>query len=240
MNIFKKIVLGFACGVAVVSCSDELDKNNYYTFTGEMMSDYITSRPQFSHFATAVERAGLMDLLSTYGHYTCFAPDNSAFEAYLQKRGMASMDDLTDADCDTIARTHLVGNMYSTVEMADGTLHTSNMNRRYIQITHGFDSDSNAVVYLNRAAYIYYGMEDDSVENGIVHPINLVLENSNASVMDIMKKNPRISLFFEALERTGVADTLQILKDESYNSKDYPRYFFSSGTNATSLQKSEV
>ena len=228
MNILKKIVLGIACGAAIVSCSDDLDKNNYYTFTGEMMSDYITSRPQFSLFATTVERAGLMDLLSTYGHYTCFAPDNNAFEAYLQKRGKNSLDELTDADCDTIARTHLIGNMYSTVEMADGTLHTSNMNRRYIQITHGFDTDSNAVVYLNRAAYIYYGLEDDSVENGIVHPINAVLENSNASVIDIMKKNPKISIFFSALKETGLSDTLQVLKDENYNSKQYPRYYYTS------------
>jgi len=211
-----------------VACEDDLNTENYYTFTGEMMSDYITTRPQFSSFSTIVQRAELMDLLSTYGHYTCFAPDNKAVDAYLKQRGKSSLDELTDADCDTIARTHLVANMYSTIEMSDGTLHTANMNRRYIQITHGFDADSNAVVYLNRAAHIYYGAEDDSVENGIVHPINMVLENSNASVVDNMKKNPKISLFYQALVATGVVDTLQMLKDENYNSKSYPRYYYTS------------
>lgn len=228
MKYMKKILFGVACSLAVVACDDNLDKDNYYTFTGEMMSDYITTRPQYSDFATVVKRAGLMDLLSTYGHYTCFLPDNAAFKSYLEGREKASVDALTDAECDTIARTHLVGNMYSTIEMIDGTLHTANMNRRYIQITHGMDSDSNSVVFLNRAAHIYFGLEDDSVENGIVHPINMVLENSNASIIDIIKENRKVSLFYEALKATGIADTLQKLKDESYNSLDYPRYYYTS------------
>ncbi|MBQ6801317.1 MAG: fasciclin, partial [Bacteroidaceae bacterium] len=56
------------------ACSDEPDAANYYTFKGEMMSQYLTSRPQFSQYAQIVERAGLMKLLSAYGTYTCFAP----------------------------------------------------------------------------------------------------------------------------------------------------------------------
>ena len=222
---FLAILIGV---MTFLSCQDDLNKSNYYTFTGEMMSDYLTSRPQYSDFTTIVRRANMMDLLSTYGHYTCFAPDNKAFESFCQKRGISSVDALTDEECDTIARTHLVDNIYSTVEMSDGTLHTANMNRRYIQITHGFDADSNAVVYLNRAAHIYFGLEDDSVENGIVHPINMVLENSNASVVDNMKNNPKISIFYQALVTTKVSEILQMLKDENYDSKQYPRYYYTS------------
>ena len=46
-------------------CSDEPDSEYFYTFTGEMMSDYLRSaeRPQYSEFEENVERAGLMDLL---------------------------------------------------------------------------------------------------------------------------------------------------------------------------------
>jgi len=222
---FLAILIGV---MTFLSCQDDLNKSNYYTFTGEMMSDYLTSRPQYSDFTTIVRRANMMDLLSTYGHYTCFAPDNKAFEDFYKKRGIPSVEALTDAECDTIARTHLVGNIYSTLEMADGTLHTANMNRRYIQITHGLDKDSNAVVYLNRSAHIYYGLEDDSVENGIVHTINMVLENSNASIVDIIKRNPKVSVFYKALVATGVSDTLQRLKDESYDNLSYPRYYYTS------------
>ncbi|MBQ2196037.1 MAG: fasciclin domain-containing protein, partial [Prevotella sp.] len=175
------------------SCSDEPDTSNYYTFTGEMISEYLKSRSEFSDFTRIVERAGMMDLLSAYGSYTCFPPTNEAVAAYLKKHGKNSIEDLSDADCDTIARTHLVNNMYATSEMNDGVLTTANMNRRYIEISHELDADSNAVVFLNRSAHIIFTMQDDSVENGIMQPINEVLESSNSMLPDIMKQNPKIS-----------------------------------------------
>ena len=73
-------MLGF-----VSSCSDEPDSSNFYTFKGQMMSEYLQSHDEFSDFATIVERAGMMDLLATYGAYTCFPPTNDAVQAYLMQ-----------------------------------------------------------------------------------------------------------------------------------------------------------
>ena len=50
--------------------------------------------------------------------------------------------------------------MYATSEMNDGVLTTANMNRRYIEISHELDADSNAVVFLNRSAHIILTMQD--------------------------------------------------------------------------------
>ena len=111
----------------LTSCSDEPDTEHFYTFTGEMLSDYLNNRPYYSEFKTIVERADLMDLLATYGQYTCFLPSNEAIENYLHERGLQSIDQLTDADCDTIARTHLVANMYSTFEMNQDRLITDKL-----------------------------------------------------------------------------------------------------------------
>ena len=100
-------------GLTMTNCSDEPDSEYFYTFTGEMMSDWLKSpdRPEYSEFAEIVQRAGLMDLLATYGHYTCFAPNNDAVDKFLKSRGLSSVSQLSDADCDTIARTHLVSYM---------------------------------------------------------------------------------------------------------------------------------
>lgn len=176
------------------ACSDEPDAQSYYTFKGEMMSQYLKTHQQFSEYAKIVDRAGLMDLLSAYGHYTCFAPTNDAINAYLKSRGMSSVGDLTDADCDTIARTHLVDNMFTTSEMNDGTLTTANMNKRFIEITHDVDNDSNGVVRLNRSANIIFTLQDDSVENGIMQPIDGVLTSSSRMLPNVIHDNPRISL----------------------------------------------
>lgn len=225
------LLFGFLLGGTMTNCSDDPELANYYTFTDEMMSDYLSSHQEFSMFREVVERAGFMDLLSAYGAYTCFPPTNEAFEAYLRKRGLSSVGQLSLEDCDTIARTHLVRNMYATSEMNDGVLTTSNMNRRYIEVSHGLDRDSNSVVFLNRTAHIIFTLQDDSVENGIMQPITEVLESSNRMLPDVMKLNPKISLFVEAMVATGLRDKMFKYKDETYHASDYPRYAYTSHVN---------
>ena len=171
------------------SCSDEPDKSNFYTFKGQMVSDYLLSNQDFSEFSLILERAGMMKQMSAYGAYTCFAPTNEAINRYLSKKGVSSVNELSEADCDTIARTHLISNMYATSDMNTGVISTPNMNRRYIEVTHGLDKDSNAVVFLNRTSHIIYELQDDSVENGIMQPVSEVLENSNRMLPDVMEEN---------------------------------------------------
>ena len=225
------LLAGCYMATAVSSCSDEPDISNYYTFKGEMISDYLSSRPQFSQFKTVVERAGMMKQLSAYGAYTCFPPVNEAFDTYLKNRGLTSIDQLTDADCDTITRTHLVKNMYATADMANGVIASPNMNRRYIEVSHGLDNDSNAVVFLNRSAHIIFELQDDSVENGIIQPVNEVLENSNRMITDVMKENPRISIFTDAIIKTGLKDSLYKYRDATWNPDAWPRIKYTSHVN---------
>ena len=96
------------------SCSDEPATSNYYTFKGQMMSEYLISHENYSQFTTLVQRTGMMKLLSTYGEYTCFVPTNQAMDNYLSKKGLSNIDQLSLADCDTLVRTHLVKDMYTT------------------------------------------------------------------------------------------------------------------------------
>ena len=165
MNIKKNIKVALMALAAVLatgpltSCSDEPDSEYFYAFTGEMMSDYLKNREQYSEFAAIVDKAELMPLLSTYGKYTCFLPDNDAVDKYLQERGLKSVDELSKEDCDTIARTHLVNNIYSTFEMTQDRLPNANLLGRYIATSQGVDADSNAVVYIEGVAHIIYEKE---------------------------------------------------------------------------------
>ena len=227
-NIFNKIVgvMLFAMmtplsPLMLTSCSDEPDSEYFDTFTGEMMSDYLKNRPEYSEFAEIVERAGLMDLLAAYGHYTCFAPNNDAVDAYLKGRGFTSVSQLPQADCDTIARTHLVSYMYTTFDMIGHKLPSVNMLSRYLATEPGFDSDSNAVIVLEGLAKIKFELKDDSVENGIMQPIDRVIEKSNSYITDLMRENPKISLFYEALVKTGVINDVLLVEDADYNYRTY-------------------
>ena len=218
-----------------VSCSDEPDSENYYTFTGEMMSDYLKNRSQYSMFAEIVERAGLMNTLSSYGAYTCFVPDNNAVDIYLKGRGMSGVGDLSQADCDTIARTHIVGNMYTTFDMENGVLASANMNRRYIEVqqlrVEREPGDTVTVVLVNRQAQIYRELQNDSVENGVVQPIDRVLESSNSMLPDIIGQNERVSVYNAALMATGLRDSMFRYKDEDYDASIYEVYRYISDVN---------
>ncbi|MBP5387019.1 MAG: fasciclin domain-containing protein [Prevotella sp.] len=215
---------------SLASCvSDDPDAENFYTFTGEMASDFLKNRPEeYSEFTEIVERAGLMDLLSTYGHYTCFVPNNNAVNEYLRSRGMSSVSDLTTADCDTIARTHLVNNMYTTMDMGQDRLPTANLLGRYIATSSGFDDQENAVIYLEGLSHIYFDLADDSVENGIMQPIDKVIEKSNNYISDLLRDNPRISTFYTALVATDVLSQVLKVEDETYDKTAYPKYYYKS------------
>jgi len=229
-NIIGLLVIFVLAASSLISCSDEPDKENFYTFTGKMMSDYLKDDPNYSEFNEIVTRAGLVDLLSTYGHYTCFVPNNAAVGEYLQERGLQSVSQLTDADCDTIARTHIVPNMYATIDMSTGSgrLPTYNLMNRPVSVSAGMDNDSNAVIYIYGTAHIYYELKDDSVENGIMQPVDMVLQQSNSLVTDILKDNPNISTYYKALQATGVYNEMQKSDDPDWNPKDHSKYYYRS------------
>ncbi len=79
MAYFKKIMSAFIAalilGTGFISCSDDIDKSNRYTFTGETIADFILNREdRFSHMIKILKQAEMFGLLSKYGRYTFFLP----------------------------------------------------------------------------------------------------------------------------------------------------------------------
>lgn len=218
-NIYKILVV--LC-LAIVSqgfqsCSDEPDSSNYYTFTGEMVSDYLDNRPElYSEFTQILHRSGLYGMMATYGTYTCFAPTNQAIDAYLKERGFTSVDQLTKEECDTLSWNHLISETFFTTDLADGNIPTANMNERFLT----FSCDSNAVggnvmYYINMASRLI--VRDDSVENGVVHTLDRVIQPSSSYLPEKMLEDMNISLFTSALTLTGLSDSLYEYIDTRYS-----------------------
>ena len=83
----KRILYILALALSIAACTEEIDKSNRYTFTGETVADYILNRSdKYSHFINLLKRANLLGLLSTYGQYTLFLPNNDAVEKYVQEQ----------------------------------------------------------------------------------------------------------------------------------------------------------
>ncbi len=198
-----------------VSCiDDDVAQDSYYTFTGEMVTDYLMNREEtFSDFINVLQRAKLWDLLSTYGSFTCFAPTNDAIRDYMKKRGFSSIDAVPDAECDTLAWMHLLKVAYYTTDLGDGSLPTTNMNNRYLTLT--CDTlNGNVVYHINSSEMI---ARDDSVENGVMHVVNQVISSSSVLLAELICNDPNLTLFGQALKMTGLADSIDNrMEDENY------------------------
>lgn len=207
-----------AMGNMATSCSDEPDSENYYTFTGEMASDYLKNRPElFSEFQQILERSGMMGMMATYGTYTCLAPTNEAIDAYLAQHGYTSVADMSKEECDTLSWNHIIQATYFTTDLSDGNIPTANMNDRFL--TFSCDSDANnggnVMYYINMNAKLIN--RDDSVENGVVHTLNHVIQPSSSYLPEKLLDDKNITLFVSALTLTGMSDSLYAYLDNAYS-----------------------
>ena len=212
------ILLTLSMALPFTGCvDDDPSGDSYYTFTGEMVTDYLKNREEtFSEFIGVLQRAELWDFLSTYRDFTCFAPTNAAIDDYLKKQGLRSIDDLSDAECDTLAWTHLLKAAYYTTDLGEGSLPSTNMNERYLTLTCDTSASNggNVVYRINGAEMV---VRDDSVENGVMHVVNEVLTSSSVLIGELVCNDPNLTLFSQALVATGLADSLVAYIDNSYS-----------------------
>lgn len=220
INYSKKIFL-FLLGCIVLAfsaqrCYDS-DKvgENFYTFTGETVGSYIDNHPDtLSEFGKAVEKAGLSNLLKTYNKYTCFAPTNVAMQAWYNSQNVSSLEALSDSVVRYMVYSHLIPDkIYMTTDFVEGALSATNMNSRYLVI--GFKPQAARVdIVINANSTVVE--KDIEVENGVIDVIDRVLTPSTAAIPTMIADDPRVTLFSEALQKTGLADSLQQLKDDNY------------------------
>ncbi len=226
-NIFKSafknslmavILVVFALSAVVACVDNDFDDKNYYTATKRTASQLLSDAPdRYSQFQAILDRAGYYSLLSTYGTFTVFAPTNDAVNTYLEESGYATVNDIPEKICDTIARTHIVNKgAFFTTDYSDGALPEMNMDDRYLVLTSDSDVTNNnaLMLFVNKRSRII--QKDDSVTNGVVHTINRVLAASNLFLPDLIESDSSIQIFSQALQLTNLCDSLTKYIDMSY------------------------
>jgi uncharacterized surface protein with fasciclin (FAS1) repeats len=239
--INKHIVRGLlCCGIAaalvnVVSCKEDIDESNLYTFTGETIEDYLANRSeQFSSFNYILGRIGYDKILSAYGTYTCFAPTNEAVQQYIdslyddtvntdfEHNGMTQrgLEGLTDSLCEDIALFHLLNTEVMGVNMGNGMTIKTMLGR---DINTSIDPESGAVL-ISRASTIT--SMDNELENGVLHEIDCVIRRSNMLVAGEMENHPeQFTIFSQALKLTGLADSLTEISRTDFDPVDNPHFY---------------
>lgn len=233
-NIFK-IALGLVVGSAMTltSCNKEPDESNLYTFTGQTIQDYLQANDSIFHqFNVIMQRSGYDRMMASYGEYTCYAPVNSGVDKYIDSlyndqeakephNGLTenSINGLSDEQCREIARYHLSAMKNAFVEdlsNASGKEVSTMMNTPFIS-----KLDDDGMVRFNNVAVVT--SYDNEMTNGYVHVIDNVIPRTTRRISEVIEKRPEFSLFFEALEKCGLLDSLMLDKktNEDGSEKTY-------------------
>lgn len=203
------------------ACNPEPDESDLYTATGETAADYIKRKPELSSFDYILSRVGLDRNLSAYGEYTCFIPTNEGVAAYIDKlyndeessmphNGMTenSLEGLTDSLCSEIARYHLSAGKITTIDLGVSSQSVNTL----LRVPFTTDGTTGNVV-INQSATIL--QPDSVVTNGVVHVIDSVIPRNTRLLPEHLSRMPEFSIFYAALEMTGLSDSLKRYRKEA-------------------------
>jgi uncharacterized surface protein with fasciclin (FAS1) repeats len=174
------------------------------------ITSYLDANPeQFSEFRKILEIADADGFLQAYGNYTLFLPTNDGVKKYLSDIGKSSVEQVSVDELKNLVRFHLLEDTISTAHFGDGKLNSLTMLGQYL-ITGVNIIGGETSISVNRQANV----ETSNIRlgNGYVHVIDNVLRQARLTVAEMLKANPdNYSIFTEALEATGLYDTLNIL-----------------------------
>ncbi|WP_343486448.1 fasciclin domain-containing protein [Allomuricauda sp. d1] len=193
-------------------------------FPKPSIPELIQETEELSLLLEAVEKAGLTEDLSADGPFTVFAPSNEAIQELfdLLGEGFANFDDFDNAIeiliLQDLLKYHIVASNTLSTDLAAGNVPTLLDGESLEIIASGdeftigdaTDEDANLTSIDNEAA------------NGVVHIVDKVLipqfvldflddnggQATSKSISDLVTESEDFSLLKEALELTGLLDTL--------------------------------
>ena len=216
---FMAGIVGCCMSTAMTACVDNDDDVPMSRYTAEKMTaaQFLEeNEDRVGDFITLLKRTAYFSMLSTYGDYTVFAPNNEAIAKYMANNGYSDVENIPLAVCDTLARTHIIKTKaYFTTDISEGSL-GMNMAETFIELSINTDAENNNAVvhYANKVARMVEF--DDSVTNGVVHIVNNIIPRTSDKLPDVIKADSTVSIFAEALFLTGMADSLMAYEDKNY------------------------
>lgn len=208
------LLITVAAGLFTACDSDDVG-GNLYTFTDQTMGQYLEndSTKTMTEFTRLLDTTDVLGLLKTYGEFTCFAPNDSAMRAFYFEHNKTGLWDYTMDSLQLIAFDHLInGTILLNSQFIKGNQGPVSMSDRYFKIT--FDSIGNGTK-VNDSSYII--KKDILVHNGVIHKIDKVLNPTREGIAALIAKDKKFSIFYDAMNATGLIDSLRLIKDETYN-----------------------
>lgn len=165
--------------------------------------DIASSSDDFSTLTSAIDAAGLTDVLSGDGALTVFAPNNEAFAELPAELQTKLFDPIWQPQLQDVLLYHVLGEVLPGTDVLPGESKTT-LNGEDIEFTY-FPPGVNGNKFLMEE-----GLVDIPATNGVIHAIDGVLTPTSVSsnIVDIASANDDFSTLVQAIVAAGLVGPL--------------------------------
>ena len=187
--------------------------------------DYIVANKEdYSSFLSILEAGGIAKTLSAYNPeglgYTLFLPDNSAVNQFVEESDQfATLEDLLNDTTyvSALSRYHVVNMSLESNDFPFGALPEYTLSDDFLTVGFVFEADTAYYKINNQAPVIQPNIE---LSNGYIHIISSTLIPITYTTYDWLEQNQGYSIFKEAVDLTGLRETLDI-KIQTYDVRPF-------------------
>lgn len=182
----------------VFSCSDDDDAVVVIPPGEQTIVEIVSGNPNYTSLVASLQATDLATTLDSDGDFTVFAPDNEAFELFLQANGFATLGDVPEDVLTEILLNHVVAGSNFAADLSTGYINS---------LGTGSASAENLSLFINTEAGVEINGVSSVVEadvlasNGVVHAVDAVI--GLPSVVTQALANPQFSTLVEALQRAS-------------------------------------
>ena len=193
MNKLIHLFTILSVSLFIVSCSND-DDGGMPTPDGVTIADFVANNAEYSSLASALDATGLTATLAGNANFTVFAPNNTAFSAFLSANGFASLEDVPVDVLRELLLNHVVEGISTSSDLTTGYI---------TSLGTGASSSQNLSLFINTASGVEINgvsqvtQADISVDNGVIHAVDAVIGLPNITTQALA--NPQFSILVEAL-----------------------------------------
>lgn len=190
--------------LGVASCSS--DDDNKLTTQTNTIADFVASNNDYSSLKAALDRAELTTTLAGEGNFTVFAPNNAAFEAFLDANGFNSLNEVPTALLKNVLLNHVVSGKIMAADLSTGYANT---------LATEASSGANLSLYVNVSSGVKLNgistvtAADIQVDNGVIHAVNSVI--GLPTVVTFATADQNFTSLVAALTRQDQPDYVSVL-----------------------------
>lgn len=190
LNLIKPFILSLLLMAFMISCSDDDTPNP----ASETIAVLLTNGSQVTLFTEALDRIDFLDNLHGTKKYTVLAPNDDAFEAFLEENDYDDVDDVPEAELKKIILNHIIPTQeLSTDDLLD-------MDKEYVESSAeyalfvGIDDDD---ISINGNTQMDDEVIDVVASNGVIHLVNSVI--TIPTIVTFLELDAQFSDFYKGL-----------------------------------------